>query len=411
MVNSRYKELVGVLRNIKERFGEGAFIYNGNSSSDKKVIAIMPDCAPTLEMEYSILKNLADLGELDKIAREAGADSDSQRRAVFSAVAHLKNSYGIAEDAAEDVVYALAEVFEYKVSRSSCSKSSDSEKKTEVAPKAKVKKEEIYEPQITVKEADKKTGSKISHAGSYRYKFDSKRYALESAEADYVKGMQFCNSEKYGEASKLFNKAYKNGNILAGVKLGHMYMNGEGVGANYATMIELFNEGEKNGYPLATRWLAEAYMRGIGVRKNKRAAMELYARCLSGFIDMCDSGDVSAQFQCGLDLIQGEFCDKNEALGLSRLKQAYDDGSVPAGREYAGCVILGKGCVRNPASGIAMLEELGANGSAGALYDLGLCYKNGIGVGKNRTMARRYFMDAASKGDKNAAKALKRIFF
>jgi TPR repeat protein len=46
-------------------------------------------------------------------------------------------------------------------------------------------------------------------------------------------------------------------------------------------------------------------------------------------------------------------------------------------------------------------------GDAKAQYNLGLCYRDGEGVRKNRRLAIRWLKDAAAKGHKGAANELR----
>ncbi len=48
-------------------------------------------------------------------------------------------------------------------------------------------------------------------------------------------------------------------------------------------------------------------------------------------------------------------------------------------------------------------------GDAAAQYNLGVCYYNGEGVTQNKTEAARLFRLAATQGDEDAKKALKRL--
>lgn len=61
--------------------------------------------------------------------------------------------------------------------------------------------------------------------------------------------------------------------------------------------------------------------------------------------------------------------------------------------------------------GFSILEKAYEGGSIEATRLLGLCYKNGIGVKKNRSKAKTLLKEAAEKGDEDAAAELKKFIF
>lgn len=61
--------------------------------------------------------------------------------------------------------------------------------------------------------------------------------------------------------------------------------------------------------------------------------------------------------------------------------------------------------------GFSVLEKAYEKGSVEATRLLGLCYKNGIGVKKNRSKAKALLREAEKKGDEDAAAELKKFIF
>ena len=61
--------------------------------------------------------------------------------------------------------------------------------------------------------------------------------------------------------------------------------------------------------------------------------------------------------------------------------------------------------------GFSILEKAYAGGSTEATRLLGLCYKKGIGVKKNRSKAKALLKEAAEKGDEDAVEELKKFLF
>lgn len=107
------------------------------------------------------------------------------------------------------------------------------------------------------------------------------------------------------------------------------------------------------------------YFNGYLVRQNKESAEDWYLKAV-------EKGSLSAACQLGIYYINERQMD---GKGFSFLEKAYTDGSIEATRL------------------------------------LGLCYKKGIGVKKNRSKAKALLKEAAEKGDEDAATELKKFIF
>ena len=165
-------------------------------------------------------------------------------------------------------------------------------------------------------------------------------------------------------------KAYLSGQQSALYDLGWLYfINGYSNDFFKLSSDELIQEiisSEKNSESSNLAYLlGYIYFNGYKVQENKTEAEQWYMKAI-------DKGSLSAPCRLALYYInERKLYDK----GFSVLEKAYEKGSVEATRL------------------------------------LGLCYKNGIGVKKNRSKAKALLREAEKKGDEDAAAELKKFIF
>jgi TPR repeat protein len=71
--------------------------------------------------------------------------------------------------------------------------------------------------------------------------------------------------------------------------------------------------------------------------------------------------------------------------------------------------INGDGVTRDATAGANLYKKSAEQGDEWACYLLGLCYRDGTGVKRNRRLAGYWFSKAASKGVADAKKELERV--
>lgn len=98
----------------------------------------------------------------------------------------------------------------------------------------------------------------------------------------------------------------------------------------------------------------------------------------------------------------------NKKLAFTWLQKAVNKGSSEA-ESYLGTYYIND--LNQYKQGLALLESASKKGSISAIRQLGLCYKNGIGVKKNRSKAKELLKQAADKGDRIAKTELGKFIF
>ena len=121
-----------------------------------------------------------------------------------------------------------------------------------------------------------------------------------------------------------------------------------------------------------------------------------------------NSDSSNLAYLLGLIYFNGYKVQQNKAAAESWYLRAIEKGSLSAACKL-GCYYVTERQMYD--EGISLLEKAYTGGSAKATMLLGLYYKNGIGVRKNRFKAKALLKEAAEKGDKDATAELKKFIF
>lgn len=121
-----------------------------------------------------------------------------------------------------------------------------------------------------------------------------------------------------------------------------------------------------------------------------------------------DSKSSSLAYLLGLVYFNGYKIHENKAAAEQWYLKAIDKGSLTAACKLALYYVNERKLYDK---GYSVLEKAHEDGSVEATRLLGLCYKNGIGVKKNRSKAKALLKEAADKGDEDAVAELKKFIF
>lgn len=116
----------------------------------------------------------------------------------------------------------------------------------------------------------------------------------------------------------------------------------------------------------------------------------------------------SLAYLLGLIYFNGYKINENKAVAENWYLKAIEKGSLSAACKLAYYYINERHMYDK---GFIVLEKAYENGSIEAARLLGLCYKSGIGVKKNRSIATAFLKEAANQGDSDAAAELKKFIF
>lgn len=121
-----------------------------------------------------------------------------------------------------------------------------------------------------------------------------------------------------------------------------------------------------------------------------------------------DSKSSSLAYLLGLVYFNGYKVRSNKAAAENWYLKAVEKGSLSAACKLAYYYVDERQMYDK---GFSILEKASADGSIEATRLLGLCYKKGIGVKKNRSKAKALLKEAAEKGDEDAVAELKKFIF
>lgn len=164
-------------------------------------------------------------------------------------------------------------------------------------------------------------------------------------------------TQDYKKAFDYYNQAAALGDFNAEYEIGKMYSLGNGTSVDYDQALYWFNEAAEHGCTVANNSMAYMYLDGVGVEQDKEKAIEMFkasAKC----------GNVEAMTEVGNYYKYVIFDDKK---AVAWYKKAID-----------------------------LLPTAPACGEA--YYELGNCYKSGLGVPQDEKKAEEYYQMAQDAG-------------
>ena len=265
---------------------------------------------------------------------------------------------------------------------------------------------------------------------------DSDADSDDDSDADLI----ISPSEKAVWAFQLFREAAKKGLPEAMGNVGHCYWNGIGVRQNKELAVKWFKKAANAGDVESMRSIGYAYNVGNGVYRNRKKAFEWYEMAAS-------NGDGRAMLEVGVKYRNGDGVNQNieeaiewfkkcidsghsciwmAALYLAQIMEnahqkennldvakelyesayelcleAAENGDTEAMHHMGNFFLFGNELLeidKNPSKAVEYYENAAYNGFTQAMNMLGVCYSNGMGVGKDILKACWCFELAADKG-------------
>ena len=121
------------------------------------------------------------------------------------------------------------------------------------------------------------------------------------------------------------------------------------------------------------------------------------------------SGDAQAQFELGRAYEDGKGVAQDDAQAVEWFRKSAEQGNAQAQNSLGVMYALGRGVQHDKEEAVRWYKKAAKQGMAGALYNVAISYYNGEGVGEDITAAYAWMTLAESKGDPQAAEALKRM--
>lgn len=196
-------------------------------------------------------------------------------------------------------------------------------------------------------------------------------------------------------------KAGEDGDANAQLNLGRSYYFGNGVAKDYEKSFYWMKLAAEQGHYVAQHNLALCYYNGWGCEKNIHTAVEWMKKS-------SDAGYAPGQYGYGIALIKGEGIAQDEDAGFALIKSSAEKGFLDA-RAMMGHILLTVERVKDIGTGISYSKAAAKENHPMALYDMGMCYLNGIGVTVNKDKGKEYLIKSADLDYQPAKDELEKI--
>lgn len=248
------------------------------------------------------------------------------------------------------------------------------------------------------------------------------RFANDIFNSNYELGHELFKNCKYLEALKFLQQAAKEKYPAAYLLLGWLYAKSGRVGPANQTLSKQWYE-EAGKYfswfkaqaetkdAQAVCNLGHCYYYGYGTPKDAEEALKFYRRSNTTDADL----HAGHCHRCGHGVSRNQkYNIDHSGVSVELYKSAAEKGNVEAmvimGKFYRGYILgpyrgnlFGKGfnsryLIIEKATAVSYFRDATAKGYAEGQYQLGLCYKRGLGVAKDTNLANKYFKMAADQG-------------
>lgn len=214
----------------------------------------------------------------------------------------------------------------------------------------------------------------------------SSMYAMAVLYHGYIKS--FLDLDK---AVYWYTQAEEKGHQAAGVKLGQMYLTGDGVEQNPAVGLLYLNKyARKNNFD-AYFWLARAHQYGLGVEQNSEHAKDLYKQ----LVEVKHAKSIN---NYAYMLYQDSSTKRDYKKALSYFERSQKQGSRTAKLNLGWMYEHGQGTSMNINKAMDYYISAATKGSSCALYRLVLIAKNGeMSEPINLDKARQFLKETESR--------------
>ncbi|MCQ4022824.1 tetratricopeptide repeat protein [Ruminococcus sp. zg-924] len=387
LVQSEIKKPEEILSYIMKEYGIDVF------RKKKLLLSYFSDFAPHLNKEYKLLKNCCSTDFISVLLSSDSSSNESKEIAIKKALRLLMDECFMSEEYASNVVNWITIALKWELS---------STKAQSLTKQRKIEKAEISELEHIENDFQSTTVNNTERKNKFtrlKFGFCKEKYEYESENIEYQLGMRSCVQEDFKDALERFEKAYNNGNTLAGTKLAQMYYFGKGCDVNYDKARSIFKyNADAENCPLAKAWIADMYRMGKGCEKNEIKAKEIYVANKKNLVLMCEYGDSDAQYFLGFDLMYGTLGEKNPNEGLKWLEKSSVQGHVAAKVEVAKCYLYGNPVEKQERIGFEMLSSISHTSNKRCHYELGKIFYYGMGIDKDYSLAYKHFLFAAERG-------------
>jgi TPR repeat protein len=230
--------------------------------------------------------------------------------------------------------------------------------------------------------------------------------------------------------------AAERGDAAARETLGRWFYDGKFIPRDESAGFQLLSLAAEQGNPFAQAWMGDVLNQGLGVIVDRPAARTWYeraaaqrhigaltvltgmilegepseddrAKLFSFWLNLAEAGDVTAQVQIADFCLSGLGAARSLPDALKWFGAAAAQGSTDAQVQLATLLLQAEDATdKDAVEAVELFQRAAARGNVDAEYNLGVCYRRGIGVAADRDKARQLYREAAIKGHNSAQLAL-----
>lgn len=243
----------------------------------------------------------------------------------------------------------------------------------------------------------------------------------------------------YKEAFRFYEEASQWNDTHALFCMGQMYSTGEGCSIDLSKSVECYKKSAERQYAPAVHALAVCYYLGQGVEQNYTQALLYFEKAgKDGYVDsqyslaLCyangqgtdidydqavqwfskaaEQGHAQSQYYLASNYYSGNLFAANMPLAYAWSRKAVEQGEY-ADLEYnLGMMCYnGNGTMMDANQAYQWFLKSANHNYVPAMVMLGICYRDGKGVGMSQAMAREWLTRAKTEGSSEAAKLLQNL--
>ncbi len=202
--------------------------------------------------------------------------------------------------------------------------------------------------------------------------------------------------KNHARAAELFVTSCNKGNALGCNNLGWLYYNGWGVQQNRAQAVVFYRKACDGGEALGCTNLAQAYQKGEGVPRNIDETVRIYQ-------DACNRNIRDACNNLGILYDKGEGVPQNDGVAVTYYDRACDMQLAIACSNLGYMYDMGHGVPQDQARAVRLYQTACTGNSGLGCHNLGSAYERGIGgLHTDLNEARRYYAKACGLGEQDA---------
>ncbi|OWK42982.1 caspase family protein [Fimbriiglobus ruber] len=219
--------------------------------------------------------------------------------------------------------------------------------------------------------------------------------AMKELAACYMTGFGVQPDAKM--AAAWYRKAADLNNPGAMTELGICYGNGTGVKQDDKEAAAWFRKASALNEPRAMGKLGICYTLGLGVGRDQKEALNWFRKAAA-------LNDPQGMIRLGYGLFKGIGVTQDTAEAVALFRKANAINETLALKELRACYLLP--VTRGASEKMAELRQAADRNDPRAMTDLGICYRDGVGVRKDPERAAMWFHKAATLNEPKAACSL-----